>query len=40
MKIGAGNHTFLKKAVFYPYKTWILPHKPPPFSKGNFHGKS
>ena len=40
MKIGAGNYTFLKKAVFYNLKTWILPHKPPPFSKGNFHGKS
>ena len=28
MKTRAENHTFLKKAVFYPYKTWILPHKP------------
>ena len=25
MKTRAGNHTFPKKAVFYPYKTWILP---------------
>lgn len=24
-----GNHTFPKKAVFYPYKTWILTHKLP-----------
>ncbi len=39
MKIGAGNHTFLKKAVFYPYKTRILTHKPPLFSKGDFHDK-
>ncbi len=30
MKIGGGgNHTFPKKAVFYPYKTWILTHKLP-----------
>lgn len=29
MKTRAGNHTFPKKAVFYPYKTWILTHKPP-----------
>ena len=25
MKTRAENHTFPKKAVFYPYKTWILP---------------
>ena len=24
MKTRAENHTFPKKAVFYPYKTWIL----------------
>lgn len=29
MKIGVGNQTFPKKAVFYPYKTWILTHKIP-----------
>ena len=40
MKIGAGNYTFPKKAGFYPYKTWILPHKLPFFSIGDFHGKS
>lgn len=39
MKTRAENHTFLKKAGFYPYKTWILPHKPPLFSKGDFHDK-
>ena len=36
MKIGVGNHTFLQKAVFYPYKTWILPHKPPLLVKAIF----
>ena len=36
MKIGAGNYTFLKKAVFYPYKKWILPHKPPLLVKAIF----
>ena len=25
MKTRAENHTFPKKAVFYPYKTWIFP---------------
>lgn len=39
MKIGVGNHTFPKKAIFYPYKTRILTHKPPFFSKGDFHDK-
>ena len=29
MKIGVGNHTFPKKAIFYPYKTRILTHKLP-----------
>lgn len=29
MKTRAENHTFPKKAVFYPYKTWILTHKLP-----------
>lgn len=36
MKTRVGNHTFLKKAVFYPYKTWILPHKPPLLVKAIF----
>ncbi len=36
MKIGAGNHTFPKKAVFYPYKTWILTHKLPFLVKAIF----
>ena len=36
MKIGVGNHTFLQKAVFYYYKTWILPHKPPLLVKAIF----
>ena len=36
-KQGLKNYTFPKKAVFYPYKTWILPHKPPLFSKSDFH---
>lgn len=36
MKIGVGNHTFPKKAVFYPYKTWILPHKTPLLVKAIF----
>ena len=30
------KHTFLKKAVFYPYKKWILPHKPPLLVKAIF----
>lgn len=36
MKIGAGNHTFQKKAGFYPYKTWILTHKLPFLVKAIF----
>ena len=36
MKTRAGNHTFLKKTVFYPYKTWILPHKIPFLVKAIF----
>uniref|UniRef100_UPI003FEE49FF hypothetical protein n=1 Tax=Segatella copri TaxID=165179 RepID=UPI003FEE49FF len=36
MKTRVGNHTFPKKAVFYPYKTWILPHKPPLLVKAIF----
>ncbi len=30
---------FSEKSGIYPYKTWILPHKPPLFSKGDFHDK-
>ena len=36
MKTRAGNHTFPKKAVFYPYKTWILTHKLPFLVKAIF----
>lgn len=36
MKIRAENHTFPKKAVFYPYKTWILTHKLPFLVKAIF----
>ena len=36
MKTRAENHTFQKKAVFYPYKTWILTHKPPFLVKAIF----
>lgn len=37
MKTRAENYTFPKKAVFYPYKNKDFPHKPPLFSKGDFH---
>ena len=36
MKTRAENYTFLKKAGFYPYKTWILPHKLPLLVKAIF----